>query len=108
MPRSFFFKNEPDATISPTKPVNHMAPGSGTAEVNPESKWMISGPSSPSINVAAIVYFTFGLFSYFTSPGAFMELPGAPFLCGSVLLFTALVVITKVFKRFPKNETADE
>ncbi len=56
-------------------------------------------------NIVAPLLFTAGLFSYFTSPKALIELPGAPFLTGSVLLFLALFVITRVFKRFPGKES---
>ncbi len=55
-------------------------------------------------NIAAPLIFTTGLFSYFTSKNAFMTLPGAPFFLGAVLLFTALIIVERLFKRIPKTE----
>ena len=52
-------------------------------------------------NIIAPLVFTAGLFSYFTSDKAIVELPGAPFFLGSVLLFVALLVVQRVFRRWP-------
>ena len=53
-------------------------------------------------NIIAPLVFTAGLFSYFTSDKAIVELPGAPFFLGSVLLFVALLVVQRVFRRWPE------
>ena len=52
-------------------------------------------------NIIAPLLFTAGLFSYFTSENAVVQLPGAPFLVGSALLLAALRVTRSVFRRFP-------
>lgn len=52
-------------------------------------------------NIFAPLFFTAGLFSYFTSETAFVRLPGSPFLVGSFLIFVAMVVCIVVFKRNP-------
>lgn len=50
-------------------------------------------------NIFAPMIFTAGLFSYFTSEKAVFQLPGAPFLVGSVLLVFALIIVQRVFKK---------
>ncbi len=52
-------------------------------------------------NIFAPLFFTAGLFSYFTSEAAFASIPGSPFLVGSMLIFVAMVVCIVVFKRNP-------
>jgi DHA1 family tetracycline resistance protein-like MFS transporter len=47
--------------------------------------------------------FATGLFSYFTSPAAPIELPGAPFLLGSAMWATAFVILLRLFRKFPAN-----
>ncbi len=54
-------------------------------------------------NILAPLIFTAGLFSYFTSEHAVFQLPGAPFLVGSALLFTALIIVQRVFGRLPER-----
>ncbi|WP_372721733.1 TCR/Tet family MFS transporter [Novipirellula sp.] len=56
-------------------------------------------------NVIAPIFFTAGLFNYFTGDSAPVEIPGAPFLAGAVLITISLVVAIQVFYRFPKAET---
>lgn len=56
-------------------------------------------------NVIAPLIFTGGLFSYFTSSAAPFEFAGAPFVLGSVLVFIASIVLSKVFKRFPAEHS---
>ena len=51
-------------------------------------------------NIVAPLFFTAGLFRYFTSDAAIFSLPGAPFLAGSALLSVALVIVMGVFERF--------
>ena len=51
--------------------------------------------------IVAPLLFTAGLFSYFTSPGAPMELPGAPFLLGAVMYALAFWSLARLFRRLP-------
>jgi DHA1 family tetracycline resistance protein-like MFS transporter len=53
-------------------------------------------------NIVAPLVFTAGLFSYFTSEQAWVELPGVPFFLGSLLLFVALLIVQRVFSRWPE------
>lgn len=52
-------------------------------------------------NIIAPLFFTAGLFKFFTSDMAPMKVPGSPFLAGALILVVALVVAQRVFKRFP-------
>ena len=51
--------------------------------------------------IAAPLVFTTGLFSYFTSPAAPFDLPGAPLLAGSALMAGATVLLIQAFRRHP-------
>ena len=51
--------------------------------------------------ILAPLIFTAGLFSYFTSPSAPFELPGAPFLFGAVMYALALWSLVRLFRRMP-------
>jgi len=78
--------------------------------VAPSEQGKIQGALTSLISVTNIIaplVFTAGLFSYFTSEGAVIKLPGAPFLVGSVLLAIALLITRAVFRRFPKSREAD-
>ncbi len=55
-------------------------------------------------NIFAPVFYTTGLFSYFTSKGAIFPLPGASFLAGAVFIFLGWMVAARVFRKFPKDE----
>jgi DHA1 family tetracycline resistance protein-like MFS transporter len=75
-----------------------------TGTVEPSEQGKIQGALTSLMsltNIAAPLFFTAGLFSYFTSDRARFQLPGAPFLVGSLLLLVALVVVSRVFRRFP-------
>ncbi len=52
-------------------------------------------------SILAPLIFTAGLFSYFTSPSAPIELPGAPFLLGAVMYALALWSLLRLFRRMP-------
>ena len=52
-------------------------------------------------SILSPLIFTAGLFSYFTSPAAPMDLPGAPFLLGAVMYATAFVLVFRLFRRVP-------
>ena len=81
----------------------------GTVNPNEQGKVQGSLTSLMSLtNIFAPLLFTAGLFTYFTSPAAPVKLPGAPFLVGSGLLFLALLAITRVFRKFPQPEPADQ
>lgn len=54
-------------------------------------------------SIAAPLVFTTGLFSFFTSKAAPMQLPGTPFFLGSGLLLLAAVILTRVLARFPND-----
>lgn len=72
--------------------------------VNPSEQGKIQGALTSLMsltNIVAPLFFTAGLFSYFTSDHAVFELPGAPFLVGSVLLVGALAIARRVFNRIP-------
>ena len=52
-------------------------------------------------SILAPLIFTAGLFSYFTSPSAPIELPGAPFLLGAVMYAAAFWSLLRLFRRMP-------
>jgi DHA1 family tetracycline resistance protein-like MFS transporter len=75
-------------------------------EVDPSDQGKIQGALTSLMsltNIIAPLLFTAGLFSYFTSERAFRQLPGAPFFLGSLLLFVALVIVRRVFRRWPEQ-----
>jgi len=43
------------------------------------------------------------LLALFSGEVAPMELPGAPFFCGAILMCIALVLVWRVFQRFPEK-----
>ena len=53
-------------------------------------------------SIFAPLIFATGLFSYFTSPAAPFELPGAPFLVGSVLWAVSFLILLRRFRRMPE------
>ena len=72
--------------------------------VPPEDQGKVQGGIQSLMSLTGIVaplIFTAGLFSYFTSPGAPMELPGAPFLLGAVMYALAFWSLVKLFRRMP-------
>ena len=75
--------------------------------VEPQDQGKIQGGITSLMSLTAIfapLIFATGLFSYFTSPAAPFELPGAPFLVGSALWATAFLILLRLFKRFPASE----
>ncbi len=79
--------------------------------VDPSEQGRIQGALTSLMsltNIFAPMFFTWGLFSYFASDRAAFDLPGAPFLTGSILLFTALAIITNVFSKFPEAEKEED
>ncbi len=56
-------------------------------------------------NIIAPVLFNTVLFSYFISDKSPIQLPGAPFFVGAVLIGISTMVAIVVFRRFPSEET---
>ena len=54
-------------------------------------------------NIVAPVFFTTGLFSYFTSDRAAFTAPGAPLIVGSMCIFVGMLVAIVVFRKFPAD-----
>lgn len=52
-------------------------------------------------NIVAPLLFTTAVFGYFTSEHAPVQVAGAPFLLGSTLIFIALAIAIRVFRRLP-------
>jgi MFS transporter, DHA1 family, tetracycline resistance protein len=72
--------------------------------VGPSDQGKVQGALTALMSVTAIVaplLFTAGLFSYFTSERAAFHLPGAPFILGSLLCFSALLWLVGLFRRIP-------
>ncbi len=59
-------------------------------------------------SIVAPMLFTAGVFSYFTSKEAFIELPGAPFFVGAGLWLAAWLVVQSVFRRLPEEREEGE
>ena len=78
--------------------------GMVAGSVSPSDQGKVQGALTSLMSLTSIfapLIFTAGLFSFFTSEAAPIELPGAPFLAGSVLLLVALVVLVRLFRRIP-------
>jgi len=74
----------------------------GTVASNDQGK--IQGGITSLMSLTSIfspLIFATGLFSYFTSPAAPFELPGAPFLVGSVLMAVSFLILLQLFRRKP-------
>lgn len=74
------------------------------SSVPPQDQGKTQGAITSLMGLTSIVaplFFTAGLFSYFTSPQALVHLPGAPFLLGAALLLTALLIVQRVFRLNP-------
>ena len=52
-------------------------------------------------NIFAPIFFTTGLFSYFTSEHAIFSFPGASFVVGAMFIFAGQLVAISVFRKFP-------
>ena len=59
-------------------------------------------------NIIAPVLFNTFLFSYFISDEAPVQLPGAPFYVGFVLLLVSIAIAFHVFRRFPQKDIGVE
>ena len=72
--------------------------------VAPEDQGKVQGGIQSLMSltsIAAPLIFTAGLFSYFTSASAPIELPGAPFLLGAVMYALAFWSVLRLFRRMP-------
>jgi DHA1 family tetracycline resistance protein-like MFS transporter len=72
--------------------------------VGPSDQGKVQGALTSLMSLTAIaapLVFTAGIFSYFTSEQAAFDLPGAPFLLGSLLFLVALGFLLRLFKRMP-------
>ncbi len=72
--------------------------------VEPQDQGKVQGGLQSLMSLTGILsplIFTAGLFSYFTSPAAPFQLPGAPFLLGAVMYATAWVLVFRLFRRIP-------
>lgn len=72
--------------------------------VPPEDQGKVQGGITSLMSLTSILaplIFTAGLFSYFTSPSAPIELPGAPFLLGAVMYALAFWSLLRLFRRMP-------
>jgi DHA1 family tetracycline resistance protein-like MFS transporter len=72
--------------------------------VAPHDQGKVQGALTSLMSLTSIfapLIFAAGLFSYFTSPSAPFELPGAPFLLGSVLWAISFFILVRLFRRIP-------
>ena len=79
-----------------------------TERVDESDQGKIQGALTSLGSVTSIIaplFFTAGLFKFFTSDSAPFELPGAPFLVGAILLAVSLVVARAVFAKFPDKSS---
>ena len=54
-------------------------------------------------NIIAPILFNTILFSYFIHEDALVQLPGAPFLVGALLITASVFIAVRVFRRFPAS-----
>jgi len=76
--------------------------------VEPQDQGKVQGGLQSLMSLTSILsplIFTSLLFSYFTSPAAPVELPGAPFLLGAVMYATAFVLVFRLFRRVPTGDS---
>ena len=72
--------------------------------MKPSDQGKVQGALTSLMSLSSIVaplVFASGLFSYFTSDAAPFDLPGAPFLLGTVCFFAAGIVVLRLFRRLP-------
>ncbi len=78
--------------------------------VRPEEQGTVQGTLTSAISATAVLapLVSGGLFAAFSGDGAVLELPGAPFLAGSVFLLTALAIVVATLRRFPNAGRRDD
>ena len=82
-----------------------------TSTVNDDEQGKIQGAMTSIVsltNIVAPLFFTAGLFKFFTSDLAPTKIPGAPFLVGAVILFVAFFIARKVFRLFPAEQVESD
>lgn len=75
--------------------------------VGPSDQGKVQGALTSMMSLAAILApltFVSGLFAFFSSERAPVELPGAPFFLGSLLLLVAFIVLLRLFRRIPPRK----
>ena len=73
--------------------------------VPPEDQGKVQGAITSLMSLTSILaplIFAAGLFGYFTSPSAPIELPGAPFLLGAIMYALAFWSVMRLFRRMPE------
>ena len=79
-----------------------------TSTVDESDQGKVQGALTSLVSLTSIIaplFFTAGLFRFFTSELTPQKVPGAPLLVGSILLLISLVIAWQVFKRFPAKES---
>ena len=75
--------------------------------VEPHDQGKVQGALTSLMSLSSIfapLIFVAGLFSFFTSSAAPLELPGAPFLLGSALWAISFLIVYRLFRRIPPVE----
>ncbi len=79
--------------------------------VSPSEQGRVQGALAAlqsATSIVAPLIFTAGLFSFFTSEAAPIQLPGAPFFFGSLCIALGVVLVIRMFRRSPEEpEEAD-
>ncbi|TWU07904.1 TCR/Tet family MFS transporter [Stieleria varia] len=76
-----------------------------TSTVDEKEQGQVQGALTSLMSLTSIVaplLFTGGLFKYFTSDAAPFQMPGAPFIAGSAILFASLFIAIAVFRKYPQ------
>jgi len=77
--------------------------------VSPSDQGKVQGALTSLMSLTSIfapLIFTAGLFSYFISDRAPIQLPGAPFFLSSILTLISLILMVRLFRRIPQPEPA--
>lgn len=77
------------------------------AEVDSSDQGKVQGALTSLMsftNIIAPIFFTTGLFSYFTSANAIFPLPGASFIVGAVFILVGSRIAASLFRKYPATE----
>ena len=94
------------AASSPCLIKHQIYEGLVAGTVAPSDQGKVQGAITSLMSLTSIVapiIFTAGLFSYFTSANAPIDLPGAPFLLGAAFMVTAVWTLVRLFRRIPEQ-----
>ncbi len=75
--------------------------------VQPNEQGAVQGALTSLFSLTSVfapLIFVTGLFSYFTSANAPFALPGAPFFLGALFNLIAVLVVARVFRKFPPTQ----